>query len=68
MITHDITEALVLSDRIAVMHAGRLVAAGTPAELAGSVDPYVSELYGTPMRQIARLAALLAGATPGVQR
>ena len=59
MITHDITEALLLSDRIAVMLAGRLVAAGTPAELAASVDAYVAELLGTPRRQIARLAAFL---------
>ncbi len=59
MITHDITEALVLSDRIAVMQAGRLAAVGTPTELAASVDPYVAELLGTPRRQIARLAAVL---------
>ncbi len=33
MITHDMTEAILLADRIAVMRAGRLVAQGTPAEL-----------------------------------
>ena len=31
MITHDMTEAILLADRIAVMRAGRLVAQGTPA-------------------------------------
>ena len=59
MITHDITEALLLADRIAVMRAGRLVEVGTPAELAASHDPYVTELMTTPRRQAARLAALL---------
>jgi len=69
MITHDVTEALLLSDRVAVMRAGRLVAAGTPAELAASIEPYVAELLGTPRRQVARLAALLPpGATAGGPR
>ena len=30
MITHDMMEALLLADRIAVMRDGRLVAEGTP--------------------------------------
>jgi osmoprotectant transport system ATP-binding protein len=36
MITHDMTEALLLADRIAVMRAGRLVAQGTAQELSAS--------------------------------
>ena len=32
-VTHDQEEAMALSDRIGVMHAGRLVEVGTPAEL-----------------------------------
>ncbi len=59
MITHDITEALLLADRIAVMRGGRLIEIGTPAELAASREPYVTELMTTPRRQAARLAALL---------
>ena len=34
MITHDMTEAILLADRIAVMRAGQLLAQGTPAELS----------------------------------
>ncbi len=34
MITHDMTEALLLADRVAVMRSGRLLSVGTPAELA----------------------------------
>jgi osmoprotectant transport system ATP-binding protein len=59
MITHDMTEAVLLADRIAVMRAGRLLAEGTPTELAKSDDPYVGELLGTPRRQAERLAELL---------
>ena len=44
MITHDMTEAILLADRIAVMRAGRLMALGTPAELSSSDEAYVSEL------------------------
>jgi osmoprotectant transport system ATP-binding protein len=59
MITHDMTEAILLADRVAVMRAGKLLAQGTPAELSASDDPYVSELLRTPRRQAERLAVLL---------
>jgi osmoprotectant transport system ATP-binding protein len=59
MITHDMTEALLLADRIAVMQAGRLLALGMPAELSQSSDSYVIELLRTPRRQAERLNALL---------
>jgi osmoprotectant transport system ATP-binding protein len=59
MITHDMTEAILLADRIAVMRAGRLLAQGTPTELADSSDAYVLELLRTPRRQVERLNALL---------
>ncbi|HXN66328.1 MAG TPA: ATP-binding cassette domain-containing protein [Bradyrhizobium sp.] len=59
MITHDMTEAILLADRIAVMRAGRLLAQGTPAELAKNGDAYVGELLRTPRRQAERLKILL---------
>jgi len=52
MVTHDMTEALLLADQIAVMRDGQLVATGTPVELMR--DPphaYVAELLETPRRQ-----------------
>jgi osmoprotectant transport system ATP-binding protein len=59
MITHDMAEALLLADRIAVMHAGKLKALGTPAELSKSGDTYVAELLRTPRREAERLNAVL---------
>lgn len=59
MITHDMTEALLLADRVAVMRAGRLVAQGTAQELSNSTDAYVGELLKTPRRQAERLQELL---------
>jgi len=59
MITHDMAEALLLADRIAVMRSGKLLSLGTPKELAQSRDGYVAQLLNTPRRQAERLAALL---------
>ena len=59
MITHDMAEALLLADRIAVMQAGKLLALGTPAELSKSSDDYVANLLRTPRREAERLNALL---------
>src|SRR5437773_4156983 len=59
MITHDMTEAILLADRIAVMRAGRLLAQGTPSKLSESGDAYVGVLLRTPRRQAERLGALL---------
>jgi osmoprotectant transport system ATP-binding protein len=62
MITHDMVEALLLADRIAVMRSGKLVADGAPgAMMAHTADDFVSELMQTPRRQAERLNALKAG-------
>jgi osmoprotectant transport system ATP-binding protein len=62
MITHDMLEALLLADRIAVMRDGALVAEGTPGMLmAHRGDDFVSELLQTPRRQAERLDALKGG-------
>ncbi|MFF0593009.1 quaternary amine ABC transporter ATP-binding protein [Streptomyces antibioticus] len=43
-ITHDLSEALRLGDRIALMRDGRVVQLGTPEEIVGSpADDYVRE-------------------------
>jgi osmoprotectant transport system ATP-binding protein len=61
MITHDMLEALLLADRIAVLHQGRMIAVGTPAALlARPGDDFVGELMRTPRRQAERLNSLKA--------
>jgi osmoprotectant transport system ATP-binding protein len=42
-VTHDVTEALLLGDRIALMEAGRLRSVFTPHEFLHSTDEYVKE-------------------------
>ncbi|MCX7307286.1 MAG: ATP-binding cassette domain-containing protein [Afipia sp.] len=64
MITHDMAEAVLLADRIAVMHGGRMLAQGTAEELSRSTDPYVGKLLGTPRRQADRLQKLLPKGAP----
>jgi osmoprotectant transport system ATP-binding protein len=59
MITHDMTEAILLADRVAVMRSGKLLAQGTPSALSDNDDPYVNELLHTPRRQAERLKMLL---------
>ena len=54
-VTHDMVEALLVGDRIAVMHRGRLVQVGTP-----------SELLQTPADEYVRHALTLAG-NPGLR-
>jgi osmoprotectant transport system ATP-binding protein len=59
-VSHDMAEALLLADRIAVMDAGRIVQLGTPRELfAAPADERVAALLETPRRQSARVDELL---------
>jgi osmoprotectant transport system ATP-binding protein len=62
-VTHDMAEALLLGDRIAVMHAGRLVQVGTPSELLRApAEGRVADLLRTARRQAEALDALLTRA------
>jgi osmoprotectant transport system ATP-binding protein len=61
MITHDITEAISLADRIAVLKAGRIVTEGSPAALMVHEHDYVRELMQTPRRVAERVGRLLDG-------
>jgi len=60
LVTHDMTEALLMGDRIIVMREGRVVGQGSPREiLRDPGDPYVTRLMESPTRQAARLAAMV---------
>lgn len=48
MVTHDQTEALVMSDRIVLMKDGRIAQTGRPADLYNQpASPYVASFIGT---------------------
>lgn len=60
-VTHDMVEALILGDRIAVMREGRLVQVGTPHQLlVEPADEYVAQLMDTPKRQARTVDELIA--------
>ncbi len=60
-VTHDMTEAMMLGDRIAVMKDGALLQIGTPNELlAAPADHFVKALVDTPKKRARRLAQILA--------
>ena len=64
MVTHDVQEAVLLADRIIVMHGGRLLADDAPAALLrGHPDETVEALMSTPRRQSERVRALMDGAS-----
>jgi len=65
-VTHDMVEALILGDRIAVLQDGRLVQVGTPhALLTSPATDYVHQLMTTPRRHAEVVDALLASESRG---
>ena len=59
-VTHDMVEALLLGDRIAVMDQGRLLQVGRPGQLLREpADEVVAGLMETPCRQAEQVEALL---------
>jgi len=59
MVTHDMTEALLLGDRIVVMRRGRVLRDASPAEiLRDPGDPYVDRLLASPRLNAERLRTL----------
>ena len=62
MVTHDQTEALVMSDRIVVMEAGRIVQIGAPTELYEQPKtPYVANFIGTSNMVVGSVVSVVDG-------
>ena len=64
-ITHDLSEALKLGDRIALMRDGRVVQLGTPEEIVGSpADDYVREFVrDVPREQVMTVRTAMRAAS-----
>jgi len=61
MITHDVIEALLLADRILLLHEGRIAGLGTPRQMmADPANAQVRALMDMPRQQAERLTALMA--------
>ncbi|GGR71453.1 glycine/betaine ABC transporter ATP-binding protein [Streptomyces aureoverticillatus] len=66
-ITHDLSEALKLGDRIALMRDGRVVQLGTPEEIVGSpADEYVRDFVrDVPREQVMTCRSAMRPAAAG---
>lgn len=60
MVTHDMTEALLLADRVAVMREGVVLQIGTPKELLNNPShDYVRDIVAMPRQRAERLEELM---------
>jgi osmoprotectant transport system ATP-binding protein len=67
MVTHDITESLLLADRIAVMRQGCVEQLSKPSELLSNPSTeYVTAITETPRRRVAEIEAILNRASEKV--
>ncbi|WP_338064353.1 glycine betaine/L-proline ABC transporter ATP-binding protein [Thermoactinospora rubra] len=66
-ITHDLSEALKLGERIAIMRAGAIVQLGTPEELVGApADDYVADFVrDVPRSEVLSLRWICRDPEPG---
>jgi len=63
MVTHDQTEALVMSDRVTIMDQGEIVQVGTPTELYDHpANPYIANFLGASNIFVATVREITAGA------
>src|SRR3989442_6049052 len=64
-VTHDQEEALTMSDRLAVMHHGRLLQVGTPEEIyTAPASAFVASFIGVSNSLPGRVAAVEGQAAP----
>ena len=54
VVTHNLKAAFAISDRLALIHDGKVVATGEPAAFLESEDPIVREFIGERMRRVLR--------------
>lgn len=54
VVTHNLKAAFAISDRLALIHDGQVVATGAPPSFLDSDDPVVREFIGDRMREVLR--------------
>ncbi len=64
VVTHDVPEALLVSDRVALLEHGRIGFCGAPAEFSASADPRVAEFRDSPAALERALTGIRAGEIP----
>jgi osmoprotectant transport system ATP-binding protein len=65
LVTHDVTEALLMADLVLVLHEGTIAHVATPRELlTAPPSREVSRLLDVPRQQMQRLEALASSARP----
>lgn len=52
IVTHDLNFALYISDRIAMMHGGKIIEVGSPAQIKKSENPIVKGFIYTTTKGI----------------
>ena len=69
LVTHDMTEAILTADRIAILRKGRLIQIGTPHEIVSDpVDEFVRSLIESPRKRARALAQALELSPDGTSR
>jgi osmoprotectant transport system ATP-binding protein len=65
LVTHDMSEAVLLSDRVAVMHEGQVAQVGKSSHelLTKPVNDYVAQLIDTPRRHSDFIESLMRDGT-----
>jgi phospholipid/cholesterol/gamma-HCH transport system ATP-binding protein len=61
VVTHDLTEALLASDRVALLDKGRMCFEGTPAEFSASTMSVVCDFRDSAAALCGTLAAIRRG-------
>jgi phospholipid/cholesterol/gamma-HCH transport system ATP-binding protein len=64
IVTHDVPEALVASDRVALLDKGHMCFEGTPTEFTASADPVVADFRDSEQALGSALASIRQGAIP----
>jgi len=61
MVTHDITDALLFSDRIVVVNNSKIVMHGSPADLLHSTDEAIVSLLAAPRQNAEKISSMFRG-------